>query len=159
VGKKYPRKDFSSDVEQPPGGWAPTLEGSRDVAMATTAPAKTSKKEGKAGFGGFLVEEHYAECYPGAMEEYDATYDSDDEVDFSKMDMGNKKGPVKRWDFESEDDYNKYQSAREAMPKLVWYSILVVWYGILVVWCGILVVCCGILVGVSYSGCIPGNVV
>ena len=58
---------------------------------------------------------------------------------FVSVTQGNKKGPVKRWDFESEDDYNKYQSAREAMPKLVWYSILVVC-------CGILVVCCGVLV-------------
>ena len=27
----------------------------------------------------------------------DAVIDSDDEADFSKMDMGNKKGPVGRW--------------------------------------------------------------
>ena len=59
---------------------------------------------------------------------------------FVSVTQGNKKGPVKRWDFESEDDYNKYQSAREAMPKLVWYSILVV--------------CCGILVVVWYTSCV-----
>ena len=71
---------------------------------------------------------------------------------------------MKRWDFESEDDYNKYQSAREAMPKLVWYSILVVCCGILVVCCGklvvccgILVVCCGILVVVWYTSCVVEN--
>ena len=42
------------------------------------------------------------------------------------LSQGNKKGPVKRWDFESEDDYNKYQSSREAMPKLapIFSSIL-----------------------------------
>ena len=80
---------------------------------------------------------------------------------FVSVTQGNKKGPVKRWDFESEDDYNKYQSAREAMPKLVWYSILVVCCGILVVCCGklvvccgILVVCCGILVVVWYTSCV-----
>jgi len=30
---------------------------------------------------------------------------------------GNKKGPVKRWDFDTEDDYSAYQSKREALPK------------------------------------------
>ena len=39
----------------------------------------------------------YAECYPGLAEMDDAVIDSDDEADFSKMDMGNKKGPVGRW--------------------------------------------------------------
>ena len=38
----------------------------------------------------------YAECYPGLAEMDDAVIDSDDEADFSKMDMGNKKGPVGR---------------------------------------------------------------
>ena len=40
----------------------------------------------------------YAECYPGLAEMDDAVIDSDDEADFSKMDMGNKKGPVGRYD-------------------------------------------------------------
>ncbi len=31
--------------------------------------------------------------------------------------QGNKKGPVKRWDFENDDEYNQYQSKREALPK------------------------------------------
>ena len=31
--------------------------------------------------------------------------------------QGNKKGPVKRWDFDTEDAYSEYQSRREAMPK------------------------------------------
>ncbi|CAB4067104.1 IK [Lepeophtheirus salmonis] len=35
--------------------------------------------------------EGYAECYPGLMEMNDAIDDSDDEVDYSKMDLGNKK--------------------------------------------------------------------
>ena len=33
--------------------------------------------------------------------------------------QGNHKGPVRRWDFDNEDDYSTYQSAREAMPKQV----------------------------------------
>ena len=47
-----------------------------------------NKKAGSnPGFGGFSLEGHYAECYPGMAEEYDATYDSDDEADYTKMDM------------------------------------------------------------------------
>lgn len=54
------------------------------------------------------------------MEEaIDAIDDSDDEADYSKMDMGNKKGPLNRWDFEDEEKYQEYMSQREAMPKYV----------------------------------------
>lgn len=41
--------------------------------------------------------EGYAECYPGLEEMNDAIDDSDDEVDYSKMDLGNKKGPIGRY--------------------------------------------------------------
>ena len=41
-------------------------------------------------------QDEYAEYYPGLAEMDDALADSDDETDFSKMDMGNKKGPVGR---------------------------------------------------------------
>lgn len=40
--------------------------------------------------------EGYAECYPGLQEMNDAIDDSDDEVDYTKMDLGNKKGPIGR---------------------------------------------------------------
>ncbi|KXJ10977.1 Protein Red [Exaiptasia diaphana] len=57
----------------------------------------------------------YMECYPGAAE---VAYESDDEeADYTKMDLGNKKGPIKRWDFESDEQYNKYMETREALPK------------------------------------------
>lgn len=38
--------------------------------------------------------EGYAECYPGLREMDDAIEDSDDEADYTKMDIGNKKGPI-----------------------------------------------------------------
>lgn len=41
--------------------------------------------------------EGYAECYPGLQEMNDAIDDSDDEVDYTKMDLGNKKGPIGMW--------------------------------------------------------------
>ncbi|KRX64275.1 Transcription initiation factor TFIID subunit 5 [Trichinella sp. T9] len=46
----------------------------------------------------------YAECYPSSMAFYDAAGDSDDEADYSKMDLGNKKGLVRRWDFDTEQE-------------------------------------------------------
>ncbi|BFZ15018.1 hypothetical protein BsWGS_18057 [Bradybaena similaris] len=59
----------------------------------------------------------YAECYPGMVESADAIDDSDEEVDFTKMDQGNKKGPVGRWDFDTAEEYSDYMSNREALPK------------------------------------------
>lgn len=49
----------------------------------------------------------------------DAIDDSDDEADYTKMDMGNKKGPVNRWDFENDEQYQEYMSKKEALPKWV----------------------------------------
>uniref|UniRef100_A0A646QG64 Protein Red n=1 Tax=Hemiscolopendra marginata TaxID=943146 RepID=A0A646QG64_9MYRI len=59
----------------------------------------------------------YAECYPGAPETADAIDDSDDEVDYTKMDMGNKKGPIGRWDFDTQEEYSEYMNQKEALPK------------------------------------------
>merc|ERR550519_832301 len=59
----------------------------------------------------------YAECYPGLDEMVDAIDDSDGEADYSKMDMGNKKGPVGRWDFDTAEEYADYMGSKEALPK------------------------------------------
>ncbi|EFX85643.1 hypothetical protein DAPPUDRAFT_313838 [Daphnia pulex] len=61
--------------------------------------------------------EGYAECYPGFEEMNDALEDSDDEADYSKMDLGNKKGPVGRWDFDTAEEYGDYMNKKEALPK------------------------------------------
>lgn len=81
--------------------------------LGSKASEKISKKS-KSKTENF---DSYAECYPGAAEMDDAANDSDDEADYSKMDMGNKKGPLKRWDFETEDEYNNYMENKVAMPK------------------------------------------
>jgi len=57
------------------------------------------------------------------MESADAIDDSDDEVDYTKMDQGNKKGPVGRWDFDTQEEYSSYMSTKEALPK---YNIFVI---------------------------------
>jgi len=68
--------------------------------------AKIAKKQGS---------DCYSECYPGM--DCDDVVDSDDEADYTKMDQGNKKGPVGRWDFETTEEYSDYMSSKEAMPK------------------------------------------
>jgi IK cytokine len=89
------------------------LSGDKEKGPATKGEEKSGKLVGLEN--GALGT--YAECYPGGFEEMDATYDSDEDADYTKMDLGNKKGPVKRWDFENEEDYASYQSNREALPK------------------------------------------
>ncbi|CAJ0942028.1 unnamed protein product, partial [Mesorhabditis belari] len=73
--------------------------------------AKRLKEGQEAG----QVYEDYAECYPMGLVEM-VGEDSDEEADFSKMDS-NKKGLIKRWDFDHEEDFEKYQGSREALPK------------------------------------------
>lgn len=43
-----------------------------------------------------------------------AILDEDDEEDFTKMDSRNK---LKRWDFETDEQWADYESKREATPK------------------------------------------
>ncbi|KAI4377492.1 hypothetical protein MLD38_015106 [Melastoma candidum] len=65
-----------------------------------------------------FISESYSECYPGYQEYNREIVDSDDEDDLSKMDMGGKaKGRLHRWDFETEEEWAKYNEQKEAMPK------------------------------------------
>ncbi|XP_043215795.1 protein Red-like [Amphibalanus amphitrite] len=80
------------------------------LAVDAAAAAKRNKDMGTALSG-------YAECYPGLDEMADAIDDSDDEADYSKMDMGNKKGPIGRWDFDTQEEYSNYMNQKEALPK------------------------------------------
>lgn len=47
----------------------------------------------------------------------DAIDDSDDEVDYSKMDLGNKKGPIGRWDFDTAEEYSDYMNQKKLFLK------------------------------------------
>ncbi|XP_065334776.1 protein Red [Cloeon dipterum] len=90
-------------------------------ARADSSQDKSSKrKDGKTShmMTKLTAEpEGYAECYPGMEEMHDAVDDSDDEADYSKMDMGNKKGPIGRWDFDTQEEYSDYMNNKEALPK------------------------------------------
>ncbi|CAF1202444.1 unnamed protein product [Adineta steineri] len=81
------------------------------------ATSSSSHKKNKTGFQSNPDGDSYAECYPGTMAEEDVNIDSDDEPDFDKMDMGSKKGPVGRWDFDTAEEYSDYMGQKEAMPK------------------------------------------
>uniref|UniRef100_A0A6Q2Z0X1 IK cytokine n=1 Tax=Esox lucius TaxID=8010 RepID=A0A6Q2Z0X1_ESOLU len=78
----------------------------------TTAGSRGEKKHLGDFFG---MSNSYAECYPATMD--DLAVDSDEEVDYSKMDQGNKKGPLGRWDFDTQDEYSEYMNNKEALPK------------------------------------------
>nr|CAB3255726.1 protein Red-like [Phallusia mammillata] len=81
--------------------------------------SKKKKTEGISLVGGNVnLPDSYAECYPSTQFHVSAIGgDSDEEADYSKMDQGSKKGPVGRWDFDTQEDYNSYMSNKEAMPK------------------------------------------
>ncbi|PWA24637.1 hypothetical protein CCH79_00016156 [Gambusia affinis] len=76
-------------------------------------PRRDSSKEQLGDF--FGGSNSYAECYPATMD--DLAVDSDEEVDYSKMDQGNKKGPLGRWDFDTQEEYSDYMNNKEALPK------------------------------------------
>ncbi|XP_064095018.1 protein Red-like [Macrobrachium nipponense] len=80
-------------------------------------PLGASQQQGKQVNSLLVGDDYYTECYPGMAEMQDAIDDSDDEADYTKMDMGNKKGPVGRWDFDTQEEYSDYMNQREAMPK------------------------------------------
>uniref|UniRef100_A0A096LRR1 IK cytokine n=1 Tax=Poecilia formosa TaxID=48698 RepID=A0A096LRR1_POEFO len=73
----------------------------------------SSKEQLGDFFGG---SNSYAECYPATWMD-DLAVDSDEEVDYSKMDQGNKKGPLGRWDFDTQEEYSDYMNNKEALPK------------------------------------------
>ncbi|XP_034406705.1 protein Red [Cyclopterus lumpus] len=76
----------------------------------------SQRRDGKEQLGDFFGGSNsYAECYPATMD--DLAVDSDEEVDYSKMDQGNKKGPLGRWDFDTQEEYSDYMNNKEALPK------------------------------------------
>ncbi|XP_017058449.1 protein Red [Drosophila ficusphila] len=94
-------------------GDAPPEAAEESLISSIPPPPKISK----AMASRFAEPEGYAECYPGLEEMNDAIDDSDDEVDYTKMDLGNKKGPIGRWDFDTQEEYSDYMSTKEALPK------------------------------------------
>ncbi|XP_068187086.1 protein Red [Antennarius striatus] len=76
----------------------------------------SQRRDGKEQLGDFFGGSNsYAECYPATMD--DLAVDSDEEADYSKMDQGNKKGPLGRWDFDTQEEYSDYMNNKEALPK------------------------------------------
>ncbi|KAH8395556.1 hypothetical protein KR222_011195 [Zaprionus bogoriensis] len=122
VGDYQPSTTRSGDRHQSSKSSAGALSYFGDAAPEAAEPVITSipppPKISKAMASRFANEpEGYAECYPGLEEMNDAIDDSDDEVDYTKMDLGNKKGPIGRWDFDTQEEYSDYMSTKEALPK------------------------------------------
>jgi IK cytokine len=82
----------------------------------TAEPTKKRTVDEREKDPGF-VSETYSECYPGSFETAMYAYESDEEEDLTKMDMGTKKNKLKRWDFDDEESWNAYNDQREATPK------------------------------------------
>ncbi|KAL5260565.1 hypothetical protein ACHWQZ_G010646 [Mnemiopsis leidyi] len=112
-------KTAGKKMEKPMTYFNEVTEKSRQEteAKAQVAAQKRSAEARRMRLDAQQPQDSYMECYPGAMEESGGAYDSDEDADYTKMDMGNKKGPLTRWDFEDEDKYNAYMEKREAMPK------------------------------------------
>lgn len=72
-----------------------------------------NKKTG-LGLGGD-DDDAYAECYPEYAGLGAEVVDSDEE-DFSKMDTGGR-GGMSRYDFNTEEEWQRYKESKEAMPK------------------------------------------
>jgi len=65
------------------------------------------------------VPDHYAEAYP-AFHSRGVSFNMDedsDEDDVSKMDPGTNHSKLRRWDFETEEEWSQYNERREANPK------------------------------------------
>ncbi|XP_044763442.1 protein Red [Coccinella septempunctata] len=128
--KRAKRPDFDDSIYGDIGDYVPT-KSSKDKDRSKRQPyfdkheeqvdnnAPTLKVNKSAQILNKLTQEPegYAECYPGLEEMNDAIDDSDDEVDYSKMDLGNKKGPIGRWDFDTAEEYSDYMNQKEALPK------------------------------------------
>ncbi|XP_018417403.1 PREDICTED: protein Red [Nanorana parkeri] len=111
--------DETIDVENGPGTTKDLLKSINDNfagAQGWDGMESVKKPEDKKQVGDFFgMWNSYAECYPATMD--DMAVDSDEEVDYSKMDQGNKKGPLGRWDFDTQEEYSEYMNNKEALPK------------------------------------------
>ncbi|XP_078509565.1 protein Red [Lissotriton helveticus] len=113
-------EDEPMDVEKGPGSAKDLLKSINENFAGgpgwEAAEALKKHEDKKQQLGDFFgMSNSYAECYPGTMD--DMAVDSDEEVDYSKMDQGNKKGPLGRWDFDTQEEYSDYMNNKEALPK------------------------------------------
>ncbi|XP_071124419.1 protein Red-like [Mytilus edulis] len=121
--KTYFEKPVEEDEDQKQGQSATQVVQSINEKFKSFAGMVEEEKEKEKGstklqkLKGKIDHYGYDECYPGEWQMQDTLDDSDDEVDYSKMDQGNKKGPVGRWDFDTQEEYSDYMSNKEALPK------------------------------------------
>ncbi|KAG9490941.1 protein Red [Eleutherodactylus coqui] len=110
--------DEPHDIDTGPGSTKDLLKSINDNFAGAPGweGVEMKKHDDKKQLGDFFgMWNSYAECYPATMD--DMAVDSDEEVDYSKMDQGNKKGPLGRWDFDTQEEYSEYMNNKEALPK------------------------------------------
>lgn len=114
--------DETMEIETGPGSIKDQIKMINEKFAGTAAQWQGEETAGsrqvdkKANLGDFFgMSNSYAECYPATMD--DLAVDSDEEADYSKMDQGNKKGPLGRWDFDTQEEYSDYMNNKEALPK------------------------------------------
>lgn len=117
-----PRADDEAlDIEKGPGSVKDQIKLINEKFAGAAGPQwqgseTAGTRQEKKHLGDFFgTSNSYAECYPATMD--DLAVDSDEEVDYSKMDQGNKKGPLGRWDFDTQEEYSDYMNNKEALPK------------------------------------------
>uniref|UniRef100_A0A8D8V705 Protein Red n=1 Tax=Cacopsylla melanoneura TaxID=428564 RepID=A0A8D8V705_9HEMI len=103
----------NNSTAKTPAGPAPATQNNESTATSQMPSSRAANLLSRLA----VEPTGYAECYPGLDEMQDAIDDSDDEVDYTKMDLGNKKGPIGRWDFDTAEEYSTYMNNKEALPK------------------------------------------
>eukprot|EP00803_Ostreobium_quekettii_P003924 evm.model.scf_1664.2 EVM.evm.TU.scf_1664.2 scf_1664:24737-30361(+) len=114
----YKRDEAGVGIDGLAATGAETQHQDASVAAAYRRDSRQAaqKKEGddRERDPGFLPE-HYAECYPGYHDSFAAeVVDSDDE-DYGQMDTKGK--GLSRYNFDTEEDWQRYKESLEAMPK------------------------------------------
>uniref|UniRef100_A0A8C6WTP9 IK cytokine n=1 Tax=Neogobius melanostomus TaxID=47308 RepID=A0A8C6WTP9_9GOBI len=102
------------------GDYTPTSSKSRDKERHRDRERERERERRRRGEGGEEPPQTgLCSCIDVLMYRRmdDLAVDSDEEVDYSKMDQGNKKGPLGRWDFDTQEEYSDYMNNKEALPK------------------------------------------
>lgn len=97
VGDYVPTRSSSSKNDKDSRKRQPYFDKTDEEPVQSSGPSLKINKSAQILNRLTQEPEGYAECYPGLEEMNDAIDDSDDEVDYSKMDLGNKKGPIGRF--------------------------------------------------------------
>lgn len=104
------RQYFSSNDPQPKNVPTP----SQPVQEEHPEIKKTRQREKAKERSAMETDDYLAELYPS---EYSYAIEDDSDEDLSKMDQGRRGAKARPWDFETEKEWENYNTKKEAMPK------------------------------------------